>query len=221
MPRRRRIPSSGLVFHVLNRSARRLPLFEREADYAMFVKLLGEAVERHPTRLLGYCVMPNHWHLVVWPRVNELSPFMHWLTLMHAQRWNFRHGLTGTGPVYQNRFKAIPVQTGTHLLSVLRYVERNPLRAQLIRRAEQWRWSSLWQRANNTNVVPLSPWPLPMPTDWICRVNEPQTGNELRAVRNALARNYPLGDAEWSSQTAATLGIGLRPRGRPRNSDRV
>jgi putative transposase len=221
MPRRLRIHSSGFVFHVLNRSARRLPLFETDADYAAFLKLLGDALARHPTRLLGYCVMPNHWHLVVWPRTNELSRFMHWLTLMHAQRWNFVHGLTGTGPVYQNRYKAIPVQTGTHLLTLLRYVERNPLRARLTETAEQWPWGSLWQRVSGSKVVPLTPWPMPMPSNWMARVNEPQTGSELHAVRNALARSYPFGDAEWSTETAIALGVGLRPRGRPRNSDRV
>jgi putative transposase len=146
---------------------------------------------------------------------------MHWLTSVHAQRWNFVHGFTGTGSVYQNRYKAIPVQTGTHLLTLLRYVERNALRARLTDRAERWRWSSLWQRSNGSTEVPLTSSPVPLPADWIARVNEPQTVHELRAVRNAVARSYPFGDADWSTETATTLGMTVRPRGRPRKSDRV
>jgi putative transposase len=68
MPRRPRIAPGGLVYHVLNRAVARLCLFEKDADYAAFERVLAEALEKHPTRLLAYTVMPNHWHLVVWPR---------------------------------------------------------------------------------------------------------------------------------------------------------
>jgi putative transposase len=92
---------------------------------------------------------------------------MHWLTMTHAKRWPTAKGSVGTGPVYQNRYYAVPVQTDHHLLAVLRYVERNPLRGSLVERAEDWRWSSLWQRCNSCHPAALSPWPIPQPEHWI------------------------------------------------------
>src|SRR5436189_3540964 len=133
MARNPRIAPGGFVYHVLNRSVARLPLFETDDDYRAFLRVLAEAQTRHPTRLLGYCLMPNHWHLVLWPRADgDLSRFMHWLTMTHTQRWRHHRRLVGLGPLYQGRFKSFPVQTDAHLLVLLRYVERNPLRANLV-----------------------------------------------------------------------------------------
>jgi putative transposase len=96
-------------------------------------------------RLLSYCLMPNHWHLVLWPRADgELSDFGHWLTLTHTQRWHAHYHNVGTGHLYQGRFKSFPVARDEHFLQLCRYVERNPLRAGLVRRAEAWQWGSLW-----------------------------------------------------------------------------
>jgi REP element-mobilizing transposase RayT len=79
----------GLVYHVLNRAVARLALFEKDSDYEAFERVLAEAMEKHPTRLLGYCVMPNHWHLVIWPREEgELTEFVRWLTHTHVMRWH-------------------------------------------------------------------------------------------------------------------------------------
>ena len=112
MPRRRRIGSVGIIFHVLNRSAKRIPLFESPSDYAAFEQLLFDARERVPLKLYSYCVMPNHWHLIVCPTADgNLSRFMHWLTVTHAQRWHAFRSTSGTGGVYQGRFKAIPIQS--------------------------------------------------------------------------------------------------------------
>jgi putative transposase len=81
--------------------------------------------------------MPNHWHLVLWPRKKgELSEFMRWLTVTHTQRWHASHRTSGTGPLYQGRFKSFPIEDDDHLLAVVRYVERNALRAKLVARAE-------------------------------------------------------------------------------------
>ena len=95
-------------------------------------------------RLLAYCVMPNHWHLVVWPHQDgALSRFMNWLTLTHTQRWHQHRHSVGEGHVYQGQFKSFPVETNEYFLVVCRYVERNAVRAGLVERAEQWRWSSV------------------------------------------------------------------------------
>ena len=135
------------MYHVPNRGVARLALFEKEGDYEAFERVLSEALLEHPTRLLGYCIMPNHWHLVLWPRKEgELTEFLRWLTHTHVMRWHAHFGTSRTGHLYQGRFKAFPIQTDDQLYTVLRYVERNPLRAELVDRAENWRWSSLWRR---------------------------------------------------------------------------
>src|SRR3954469_17537484 len=89
MARQPRVAPGGYVYHALNRAVARLSLFEKEGDYQAFERVLGLALEKHPIRLLGYCVMPNHWHFVLWPRTgNELTAFLRWLTHTHTMRWH-------------------------------------------------------------------------------------------------------------------------------------
>jgi len=115
-----------LVYHVLNRANARMTIFENPHDYDAFERVLEEAVERTNMRLLAYCVMPNHWHLVAWPAEDgQLSRFTGWLTLTHTQRRHAHRHSTGSGHVYQGRFKSFPVQDDEHFLAVCRYVERN------------------------------------------------------------------------------------------------
>ena len=221
MPRRPRAASGGLVYHVLNRRVGCLPIFETDGDYAAFERTLEEVVTRSGIPLLAYCVMPNHWHLLLWPRADgELSEAMRWLTLTHTQRWHAFHGTSGTGPLYQGRFKSFPVQNDEHFLAVVRYVERNALRAKLVTRAENWRWGSLWHRhqGDAKGKALLSSWPLPRPRTWLDHVNRAETTQELEALRKAVRRGYPFGDPRWQKRTAKRLSLEstLRPRGRPR-----
>jgi putative transposase len=126
MPRRARSIQGGLVYHVLNRSNGRLPLFRKEADYAAFERVIEESHAREPLRILAYSVMPTHWHWVVWPEPGagqQVSEFFRWLTVTHTQRWHAHYHTSGTGHLYQGRFKAFPVETDEHLYTVLRYVE--------------------------------------------------------------------------------------------------
>src|SRR5689334_12252592 len=107
MPRRNRFSTGGYVFHVLNRAVGRQTIFANDADYVAFECVMREAAKQVPMRLLSYSIMPNHWHLVLWPvSDNDLSNYMHWLTATHTQRWHLAHGTTGTGPIYQGRFKS-------------------------------------------------------------------------------------------------------------------
>ena len=130
MPRRARISTGGLAYHILNRRVGRLALFDKPADYLAFEKILNEAHERTGIRIAAYCLMPNHWHLVLWPRADgELSEVMRWITVTHTQRWHAHRQSFGSGPVYQGRFRSFPAQTDEHFLTVARYVERNALRA--------------------------------------------------------------------------------------------
>ena len=236
MPRAPRVAIGGITYHVLNRANARLALFEADQDYELFETVLAEAHERVGMRTLGYCLMPNHWHLVLWPRADgELSEFMRWLTVTHTQRWHAAHGTAGSGHIYQGRFKSFPVQsrrptagqraggtleTGNPVLSVLRYVERNPVRAGLVRSAERWRWSSLWAR--RSGAVAERPWLTEpaggLPEDWLDRVNRPQSEEEVAALVRCIRRGAPFGREQWVRRVAKELGLEscLRPRGRPR-----
>ena len=219
MARRTRCSDAGYVYHVLNRAVGRAPLFDQPADYAAFEKVVRQAWERTALRLLSYVAMPNHWHLVVWPQNDgELSTWAQWLTVTHVRRWHAHHQSAGTGPVYQGRFKSFPIQQDDHYFTVCRYVERNPLRAQLVVRAEQWRWSSLWHRVQATQVPWLSEGPLPLPGDWTEYVNGAQTDSELAALRQSVFRGAPFGEETWQARTAAALGLQstLRRPGRPK-----
>jgi len=176
-------------------------------------------------RLLAYCAMPNHWHLVVWPREDgELSRFVGWLTLTPTQRWHAHRRSAGCGHVYQGRFKSFPVREDEHLYAVARYVERNALRANLTPRAEPWRWGSLyrWQRGSSEGRQLLAPWPAPRRAGWIEHVNQPQTEAELLAIRRSVQRGVPFGDQSWTRRAVRQLGLEttLRPRGRPKTVDK-
>ena len=221
MGRPKRAADGGLVYHVLNRANAQMTIFEKPEDYAAFLRVLEEAVERTETRLLAYCVLRNHWHMVVWPRENgELSRFVGWLTLTHTHRWHAHRHSTGTGHVYQGRFKSFPVQDDTHFYTVCRYVERNALRASLVRRAEDWPWGSLhrWQQGNMQEKSLLAAWPLRRLANWVDEVNTPQAEAELAALRRSVTRGCPFGESTWSDQIVRRLGLEstLRPQGRPR-----
>jgi putative transposase len=221
MPRRPRNAPGGFVYHVLNRAAARQTLFQKDGDYQTFERVFAEALEKHPMRVLAYCVMPNHWHFVLWPeRDGDLTAFMNWLTLTHTMRWHAHYHTSGSGHLYQGRFKSFPIETDEHLYTVLRYVERNPLRAQFVERAEQWQWSSLYLRASGDARVTslLHAWPLPMPEGWTELVNEAQTEAELARVRRSVKRASPFGTPQWQQQAAQTMGLEatLRPLGRPK-----
>ena len=219
MARRMRCSDAGYVYHVLNRAVGRSTLFDKPPDYAAFEKVLRQAWERTGMQLVSYLVMPNHWHLVVWPdRNGQLSEWAQWLTVTHVRRWHAHHYTAGTGPIYQGRFKSFPIQEDEHYYAVCRYAERNALRANLVARAEDWRWSSLWHRHHVTHVPWLADGPLPLPSDWIARVNAAQTEAELIALRHSVLRGAPFGEDSWQQHTADALGLesAFRPRGRPR-----
>ncbi len=219
MPYRRRVGTADVVFHVLNRGVRRLQLFDRPADYRAFLKVFREAQERIPMRCLAYCLMPNHFHLVLWPRTDtELSAFMAWLTTTHSKRWHARRLSTGTGHVYQGRYKAFPVHSDIHFLRLCRYVERNALRAGLVARSEDWPWSSLAQRARHPSPICLVDWPVPRPPDWNALV-QLDVVEETQELRHAVIRSSPYGPEDWQVQIATQLQLlsSLAPFGRLRS----
>jgi len=223
MPRRARISTGGLAYHILNRRVGRLALFDKPADYMAFEKILNEAHERTGIRIAAYCLMPNHWHLLLWPRDDgELSEVMRWVTVTHTQRWHAHRESFGSGPVYQGRFRSFPVQTDEHFLTVARYVERNAVRAKLVKRAEQWQWSSLWRWAQGDPklLAFLSDWPVKRPRQWVGWVNRAETASELEDLRCSAQRGRPFGSQGWVVRVAKRLSLEstLRPRGRPKAS---
>ena len=208
MPRTARIAPGGIVYHALNRGCGRANLFDKVADYDAFERVLDYALERVPTRILAYCLMPNHWHFVLWPRKDgELTEFLRRVTHTHTQRWHAHRHTAGTGHLYQGRFKSFPVQADDHLLAVIRYVERNALRADLVNKAEHWRWSSLWRRVSGSDEQKgiLHPWSTEMPPEWVERVNLPHTAAELEALRRSCTRGTPFGSERWQLKTAGEL----------------
>jgi putative transposase len=199
---------------VLNRGNRRAEVFHEHDDYAAFLELLGLATARLPVRLVGYCLMPNHFHLVAWPTEDgQLGRWMHWLMTAQVRRYRKRHGTAGH--VWQGRYKAFPIQEDDHLITVLRYVERNALRAGLVGSAEDWPYSSLHGGAGSP---PLDPGPVPRRRRWREFVNRPMIEAESEAVRLSITRDRPFGSERWVDSTADRLGLRytLRNPGRPR-----
>jgi putative transposase len=196
-------------------------LFHSQRDFEAFEETLAETLDKVPLRLCGYCVMPNHWHFVVWPEEDDqLARFFQRLTVTHATRWTRAKRRVGYGHVYQGRFKSFPVETDEHFYQVVRYVERNALRARLVRRAVDWQWGSHWIRRHGSaeQRAWLSRWPVPFPRRWSEHVEQPQTEAELAALRHSIQRGAPFGGATWVATVAEELGLEstLRPRGRPR-----
>ena len=219
MPRTARVAPGGMVFHVLNRGVARMQLFEKAADYQAFEQVLQDTLDQSPMRICAYAVMPNHWHLLLWPECDgELTAFMQRLTITHVRRWQEHRGYAGLGHVYQGRYKSFPVESDEHFWVVARYVERNALRANLVLRAEEWRWSSLWQRCHPTGEERslLAAWPIDMPANWLERVNQTDDAQELEALRRSVQRGRPFGQPEWQKEIAKRLPrVGLSSHGSP------
>ena len=220
MPRTARASVGGICYHVINRGNARQQVFHKDGDYLAFLNAMAHASIEVPMRVLAYCLLPNHFHLALWPHHDgDLSRWMHWLLNTHVRRYHKHQG--SSGHLWQGRFRAFPIQQDEHLLTVLRYIERNAVRAKLARRAETWPWSSArWW-------VPGEPWPAYLDAgpvargkDWLERVNQALTAGELEELRRAVNRGTPYGGLRWQSKVAAQLGLesSLRPRGRPRKN---
>ena len=212
----------GLCVHVVTRGNARATVFHSDDDYAIFMQLLSAAQGRVRLELVAWCLKPNHLHLVMRPLADgDLARFMHWLLTTHVQRHRVRHGTTGR--VWQGRYKAFPIQADAHFLTVLRYVERNPVRAGLVDCALEWRWSSVRERQTAAGEHGLlAPSPVPLPSPWRDWVDKPLTGAEIANVRTSIRRDRPLGDSAWTRELANRLNLlgTLKPRGRPPATNR-
>ena len=212
MPRTARASVANHVYHVLSRGNRRETVFLDDTDFSRFRRLMQEANERIAMRMLTYCIMSNHFHFVLWPRRDEdLAKWMHWLLTSYV-RWHHRR-YDSEGHLWQGRFKAFPIQNDAHLLTVLRYVDSNPVRANLVHDVRDWHWGAM-----GDDRIPLSEAPIERPQPWTRWVNEPQTFSEEEAMRECIARGRPYGEAQWveAISTKLDLTCAKNPRGRPR-----
>lgn len=216
MPRTARSIHAGLYYHVLNRGNNRATVFSSPDDFDGFLRLMKRAQARRPVEIVACCLMPNHFHLVVRPVVAaDLPAWIHWLLTTHAKRHHRQRG--SSGRIWTGRFKAFPIQNDRHLLTVVRYVERNALRAALVKGAEEWLWGSLRWRLAERPTLGLAPLPIQLPANWADFVNAPQTAAEIAEVRRCVNRGTPFGESTWVQRTATELGLGhtLGRRGRP------
>ena len=220
MARAKRQSPGGIVYHVLNRANARQTIFQEFLDYKMFEKILAEGLVKIPMRLTGYCLMSNHWHLLLWPyNDGDLSAFMHWITMTHTQRWHIAHHTVGTGHLYQGRFKSFPIQSEYYYLTVLQYIESNPFRAGLVKNSSDWIWSSLTiRRGLAKDGVTISAGPVELPNNWAGLVDILPWENDLAKIEQCIRRGTPLGQDNWTRQTAKRLLLTstLQPRGRPK-----
>jgi putative transposase len=199
MPRTVRSIVASHCYHLINRGNNHARVYHDSHDFFAFLALIAEGQERFSLPILALCLMPNHLHLVARPNAHDdLSRWTQWLFTTHVRRYHKKYGTAGR--VWQGRFKAFVIQEDGHLLTVLRYVERNALRAGLVTRAESWKWGSLNWRDSHPHKVPLTPSPVPLPSDWISWVNAPQTAQEVDAIRVCVKRQSPFGEAAWIKQ---------------------
>ncbi len=192
-------------------------VFHKEKDYEAFLKLMREAKERYAVKLYGYCLMPNHFHMVVRPGKGEdLSRWMQWLMTSHVRRYH-RH-YESSGHVWQGRFKSFMVQEDNHLLMVLRYIEANPVRAKMVESAKGWKWSSHNEVMVSDKRGLVDEAPIQIPEEWTDYVDAPFQDDEVARVRSSVHRQTPFGDALWLMKVCKEFALEstVKRRGRPK-----
>ena len=227
MPRTARASAGGLCYHVLNRGNAGSEVFHEPRDYADYIELLCEEVETRNVRLLAYCLLPDHFHMVFWPRKDgDLSRWMQWLSTTHVRRYHGQHQTSGH--IWEGRFRAFPIQPDEHLLTVLRFVEQNPLWLKELKAAQAravalvvGRQESDRRGAGRAGTSPdRSRARAPRPGTGCSRSSSRLTAEELAMVRHSIIRGTPFGDPKWVQRIVAKLGLEstVRPRGRPRKT---
>jgi putative transposase len=227
MPRPLRPIDDHLVYHVIDRGNNRAPVFRDDEDYAAFLRAIGDLKQRRPFAFYGYCLMPNHVHLLIRPLATPISRLMQSLLVSHTQRYHRRHH--SGGHVWQGRFKSPVIQDDDHLLTVLRYIEANLLRARMVEAAGDNRWSSFAAHGRGCLDPLLDPIaeyealtkpPRTRRRRWSAFVHQIPSDEELAAIRRSCSSGLPFGTCSWVDRLATELGLDLtiRPRGRPRKT---
>jgi len=222
MPRISRGLVDSSVYHVINRGNGGQVVFHKGKDYEAFIGIMEEAKVNYSVKVFAYCLMPNHFHMVLMPdKAEHLSKMMQWVMTSHVRRYHRHYGTSGH--IWQGRYKSFLIQKDSHLLAVLRYVESNPLRAGLVNSAKDWLWSSYLESTGKRPRLLIDEVPIELPKDWGKDVGEPITEKELDKLRQSVQRQSPYGSPSWQIQVSKELGLEstLRPRGRPEKMGRV
>jgi putative transposase len=186
MPRTARQLVDGGIYHLINRGNGQQQVFHKDRDYQAFTELLAEMNDCYAIELLAWCLMTNHYHLVVRPHKAELlSKGMHWFQSTHVRRYHRHYG--SSGHLWQGRYKCFAIDDSDQLLAVIRYVEANPVRAGMVDSAADWPWSSHRHRlgTGSKGACPLSSTlPIALPQPWTAYVDTPMTESEVFRMRN-------------------------------------
>jgi putative transposase len=224
MPRVARVDIANHPYHVLNRAIMRLRIFSTGKEYEHFEKIIEEAAEKIGMKIIAYTIMPNHWHFLLYPEKDgDLGLFMHQLTNTHIRQVKSRTKTIGTGPLYQGRYKSFIIQKDEHFLTILKYIERNPVRAGLAACVEDWHWGSAWRRVYGTPKQKklLADSPVELPANYRHWVNTPESPKELEEIRTSVNKARPYGAEDWIQKTVKQFNLGatLHNPGRPRGGN--
>jgi len=214
MPRIARALADNCFYHLINRGNGRQEVFHKDGDYRAFIDLMLQAREKFTVRIHAWCLMPNHFHLLVQPaQAEQLNKMLQWLMTSHVRRYH-QHYKT-SGHVWQGRYKSFIIQDDDHLLTVSRYIEANPVRAGLAAAADQWPWSSHVFRTTTTSDIRPDTLPIVLPDDWAGYVNTPITDTEIEKLRNCVNRQAPFGKEDWRIDVCEKMGLEstIRQRG--------
>ena len=221
MPRNARVDIGGEIYHVINRANGRFQIFNKDEDYKLFEQILTETKELFDMRILAYQLMPNHFHLVLYPRKNgDLGLFMHRLSNAHTRKVHARTNTNGSGHLYQGRYKSFLIDRDNYLFAVIKYVERNAVRAKLVRSCENWRWGSAWRRINGTTQEKklLDQKSFQLPDDYLNCINTTEDTDSLSIIRTSVNKSVPYGRGKWVDNMVLKyrLESTLKSPGRPK-----
>jgi putative transposase len=221
MPRSARIIADEGFYHLLNRGNGQQQVFQKAGDYQAFLQLLAQTQQEFNLELFAYCLMPNHFHLLVKvQKSQDLSRGMQWFMTTHVRRYH-RH-YRSSGHLWQGRYKSFAIEDDDHFLTVARYIEGNPVRAGLVGTALDWEWSSHQRRCKllrglapqvpvpvrdetaergqslakeglSPAIPTIAAWPIAVETNWTEFVDMPLTGRELAKTRRLVARQRSAG----------------------------
>jgi putative transposase len=205
----------------INRANGRLQIFNTKEDYQLFEKLLLETKELVDMRILAYTILPNHFHLVLHPKKDgDLTVFMQRVSNTHTRKVHALTKTNGAGHLYQGRYKSFLVESNEYLLTLIKYVERNPVRAKLVQKCEDWQWGSSYRRIHGTvkekkllNILPTD-----LPSNYRRWINTNEDKKVLESIRGSVSKSIPYGGETWLEKMVAVhnLHSTLRSPGRPK-----
>lgn len=225
MPRNARVDVGGEIYHVINRANGRLQIFNNDEEYKLFEELLLDTKELFDMRILAYELMSNHWHLVLHPKNDgDLGKFMHRLSNAHTRKVHASTGTNGSGHLYQGRYKSFLIDSENYLLSVIKYVERNAVRAKLVQNCEDWQWGSAWRRIYGTAQQKklLGKTPAELPDNYLNWINTVDKIDDLKMIRVSVNKSVPYGRDKWVDKMVSKyhLESTMKSPGRPKKGSK-